>query len=158
MATSGSCQWRGAGPDDTRDHKEVTPIERIDSGGFPMLDDYSSESDVDTEPAKAFHRKISTYKEITTTVRWPASSIGLMLCCVYMSSSLVFLVLLLLLLLLPLDFTAVFLLVELLIVYLFLPLISDSEEKSCNAVCDASCWNPDQDGLLLGTSLFQANK
>ncbi|CAE1169525.1 dgkA [Acanthosepion pharaonis] len=32
-----------------------------------MLDDYSSESDVDTEPAKAFHRKISTYKEITTT-------------------------------------------------------------------------------------------
>lgn len=89
MATSDGCQSRGPGSDDIgRDHnnddKQEVELEIIDpSIGSPMVDDYSSESDVDTEPAKAFHRKISTYKEIKATVRkeggtfFFTSSIGL---------------------------------------------------------------------------------
>ncbi|CAI9736844.1 diacylglycerol kinase delta-like isoform X2 [Octopus vulgaris] len=61
MATSSCSQWRGAGPEESRDK------EFMQGDGGPTQDEYSSDSDIDTEPAKAFHRRISTNKEIKTT-------------------------------------------------------------------------------------------
>ncbi|GAB1605280.1 diacylglycerol kinase delta-like isoform X1 [Argonauta hians] len=56
-----SSQWRGSRPDESRDKEFM----QGDAG--PTQDEYSSDSDIDTEPAKAFHRRISTNKEIKTT-------------------------------------------------------------------------------------------